>query len=361
MLLEATTNNIIENPNYGLFNAADFFGFGGDAIRLVVMLYIFFSFLLNLFIFFTIFYYKSNKHMSFSGFITCNILIINFLHTLSYIINWVLKDETTKTLIDDDSVNVGALLSGNPSNYVSCSFQGVSLIFLSLSQEILNNLLLGFIIFDGNKNKPIFILVLVLLGYIFPACLPILFLIFDLIGINEKYCFIAKYMYDLETDLVKYKYNYYYDVCQIVFLILRILNFIVAIIFLIMAIKYIYKTKDKDIKTENLISSFPTAIVIFFTSGIDIIFRIIFVASQESESQYTGLYLILNTVDSLLLPLSFIIVYKLYKFWFYRDNDKDDENKNNDLDTSIQDGLFPQEQKEKKNNKNNKINENNKK
>jgi hypothetical protein len=281
--------------------------------------------------------------MSFSGIITCNILIINFFHTFSYIFNWVIKKNETETIINNSSFNVGALLIGNPSNFILCSIQGCSLIVFSLCQEYLINLLLGYIIWNGKKNKPIFILIFVLLGYIFPVCFVVLFDLYGFIGINEKYCYFAKYNYDIDSvkGSVIYKNNYNsYFICQIVFFIFRSLNFIMTIFFLI-KIYYKYKTENDDEKKETLISSLPTAIVICLTSCIEIVFRIIFMVSEENESKYIGLYLILNTIDSFLLPLSFIIVYKLYQFLFCRD----DENKNNDLDASFQDSLLPEEQK----------------
>ena len=333
MLLESK-NNTIRDPNYDFFNAANFLG--ADYIRIIIIIYIFLSFLLNLFIFFTIFFYKSKKKMSFSGFITCNILIINFLHTLSYIFNWVIKNNETETKICKE----GALLIGNVSNTALCTFQGCSLIFFSLCQEILNNLLLGYIIFNGKENKPIFILIFALLGYIFPALFVGVFSLFNLIGINEKYCYFAKYTLNSEKNSFNYEKNINYGVCQVVLFSLRSLNFIATILFLIKSIIYIIKVDNKDHKRETLISSIPTAIVIFLTSFIELIFRILFMISSEIENKYIGTYLILNTIDSIFLPFSFIIEYKLYQFWFCRDNDK-----NNDLDTSFQDSLLPEDQK----------------
>lgn len=335
MLLQSK-NNTIEDPNYDFFNAANFLG--ADYIRIILIIYIFLSFLLNLFIFFTIFYYKSKKKMSFSGFITCNILIINFLHTLSYIFNWVIKNNETETKIGKE----GALLIGNLSNTAPCTIQGCSLIFFSLSQEILNNLLLGYIIFNGKENKPIFILIFALLGYIFPALFVGIFSLFNLIGINEKYCYFAKYTLDKDSEKNSFKYidNTNYNICQGVLFSLRSLNFIATILFLIKSIIYIIKADNKDHKRETLISSIPTAIVIFFTSFIELIFRILFMISSDNENKYIGTYLILNTIDSIFLPLSFIIEYKLYQFWFWRDNDK-----NNDFDNSFQDSLLPEDQK----------------
>jgi len=340
MMRESDTYKPIESPNYDFLTATRFLGFE-DAIRLIIMIYIFLSFLLNLFIFFTIFYYKKNKHMSFSGIITCNILIINFLHALSYIFNWVFKNNDTVVNIGDKLVNVGALLTSNPSNFGFCYAQGSLLIFSSICQEFLNNLLLGYIIWDGKQNKPIFFLIFILLGYIFPASFAILLLVTGFIGINEKYCHLTKYTYikDLK-GFFKYTEKSEYNICQLVLIFLRSLNLIITIFFLIKSIIYIYKTKYKDDKKEALISSIPTTFVIFFTSCIEIIFRIIFISSSESESNLIGLYLILNTIDSLFLPLLFIIIYKLYQFWFCRD-----DNKIIDLDSSFQENIMPEEQK----------------
>ena len=73
--------------------------------------------------------------------------------------------------------------------------------------------------------------------------------------------------------------------------------------------------KENDKKKEKLISALPVVLITFFTLLVFIIFRIICFIDSELEEEYNGVYLVLNTVDSILLPLSFAITHELYRYF----------------------------------------------
>ena len=54
-----TYNDDINDPNYSILNAYNFF-IAGDYVRVIILLYIVFSFILNLIIIFAIFISKKN-------------------------------------------------------------------------------------------------------------------------------------------------------------------------------------------------------------------------------------------------------------------------------------------------------------
>ena len=129
--------DIIKNGNYSFFSVELFFGIG-DPIRLVKMIHILLNFILLLLILISIIKNRKRR-LSISLKLTANILIINFMHTLSYIINWVTNLDNAYTIEND--YKIGGLLVGSPPYSLGvCEFQGFMLIFTSLSQDILINI-----------------------------------------------------------------------------------------------------------------------------------------------------------------------------------------------------------------------------
>ena len=90
----------ITDPNYSLMSLEDFFGIK-DPVRLVIIIYIFISLILNIFIFVivSIIHFKK-KVFSLGILVTCAILFVNFAHTFAYFFQWVIKDNTTKYIIN---------------------------------------------------------------------------------------------------------------------------------------------------------------------------------------------------------------------------------------------------------------------
>ena len=123
----------IKNSSYNFFSVKSFFGFD-DIIRFIKILYLFFSIVLNLLIVISLLKRKKNKN-SIGLCLTGNILIINFIHTFSYILNWVTNIDNAYIL--NEKYKIGGLLIGNPKdNYSVCQIQGYMLLYSSLSQDL---------------------------------------------------------------------------------------------------------------------------------------------------------------------------------------------------------------------------------
>jgi presenilin-like A22 family membrane protease len=80
----------ITNPEYDLFSIKDFFGLNSIA-RITILIFIVISFFLNFFILLSIIRSKRKK-TSVGLFILSSILVINFIHVLSYLPEWVIKE-----------------------------------------------------------------------------------------------------------------------------------------------------------------------------------------------------------------------------------------------------------------------------
>ena len=336
---------IIVDRNYNLFSIKDFFGIN-DVTRLIILIFIFISLILNIIIVtILIKRKKSNKKsvFSLSGILTLNILIVNFLHTISYIFNWVIKNDTTEFHKPNKiPINVGGLLVGNPSNYKPCLLQGFLLIFFSMSQDFIINIFFAFVNMDGKEKRFIFILVILIAGYIFPFCITLIYSNLKLIGINEKVCYIAKYSYKIDdkTGEVQYFPEKNYNYFKAIIFSIRGLNLILTLFFIIRAIRYIQRSEKKDRKADKLISSLPVISVAFFTLSIYLIFRIVFFVDSRLEEKYMDIYLLLNSVDAVLLPIVFFINHGIYRYFCCCCPEIRYESDNYDNDTSIKDEII---------------------
>lgn len=313
--------NSIDYKDYDFGSAKIFFGFEDDWTRLIIIIFIILSLAIDIIITIILFFYKKKKEFSLSGVATLNILYVNFFRTFLYGFNWVIKNKETEAIIEPNKspINVGALLFGNPTDFGLCSFQGFFLILLTLSQDIIVNIFLAFVNLEGKEKKHLFILILLVAAYIFPASISIIFYHFDIIGINEKVCNISKYTFTIKDDSEKVEYNIEtnYIIYKAIIFSFRLLNFIITLVFIIRACKYISEAKEKldDKKKEKLISALPVVIITFFTLFVFLIFRILCFIDSEIEEKYFGVYLVLNTVDSILLPLSFAITHEIYRYF----------------------------------------------
>ena len=336
-------NNTIEDPNYDFMNASNFFTGSDDSFRLVIIIYIFISFLLNSVILFTICSYKRRKEFSITGLLTWNILLINFFHTLFYMLNWLIKNELTETILDNgQSVNIGGLLLGNPNNFGICKIQAFFLITLSISQDIIINIFFVHISLKGKKaNSHFFTLTLIIAGYIFPSGLSVIFYHLDILGISDKFCYFSKYSFNISQNKVEYfKYGKYKLFLAIIFLI-RLLNFMLNFILFFRGIRYIKKGKSER-KRAKIKSGLPVIAVTTFTLIIDLLYKFLSIIDSDLENYLVGVYLIINTADSILLPLAFSVEHHIYSYYMYlccSINTKYFNNNNNSTDneTTIKD------------------------
>ena len=171
------TQEII-NGNYSFFSVVSFFGFD-DGIRLIQIIYIIISFILNLIIF-VILCKRKNKKYSIALQLNSNLLIINFIHTFAYLLNWVVKfDQAHKIWDNGKSYDIGGLLIGNPKNHFGmCLTQGFLLIFSSMSQDMFINIFFYIINKSSIITKKNLTLLCYSLGYFCPFLYALIHLIF---------------------------------------------------------------------------------------------------------------------------------------------------------------------------------------
>lgn len=336
----------ISNYDYACNN--NFFLPNGDFIRLIIFIIIIISFILNVFIIYIICGNRRKRDFSLSGSLTLIILIVNFLHKASYLINWVIKNEYSKVKLDPEKPpkKVGLLLFGNSSNFHSCRIQGLLLIFLSISQDILINIFCGFIHSEIKEKKALFTILLVFAGFIFPLCVAFCFYGLDIIGINEKFCYISKYAFNTDNNK-EYIEEDNYIFYMIIIILIRGINLAITLFYIVKAIKYIKNNDKKDKNRERLISSLSVVIIASFTLLIEIIFKILFIIS-DFEENFMDIYLILNSLDCILLPFAFSIKHNIF-LYFCSCCVRSSYSNTNENDTSLKeiefDDLLPQNKK----------------
>lgn len=298
-------NDDIEDPNYSIFNAYNFF-IGGDPVRLIILFYIFFCFVLNILIIIAIFI--SKKKLSFVAKITLSIMGVNFIHTFSYAYEWVIRTPTkTRSIeIDHHKITVGLLLTGNPTNMGACYSQAFLLISSSISQDFLINIFF-YLINKSNIPKVLYIwLSVFVLAVAFPFFFTLILLLTDSLGINDRFCYVKKYIWGKNEKSGRFEYSFYqhFEIFVTLVYAVRILNLLFSGYLIFKIVKYVAK------KNLNIIYIFKISFILIVqlvTITIGVIYRISSYFSKDFSESFAGLYLILNTMDGILFPLSFII------------------------------------------------------
>ena len=319
----------INNPNYSIISAYNFF-IGDDYVRVIILFYILFCFILNILIIIAII--KSNKKLSFISKITLSILFVNFIHTSSYIYEWVIKFEGKAKNVGEgkDHTIVGLLLVGNPNDMTACLIQSFSLITSSLSQDFLINIFF-YLINKPDTPKIICIwLAVIILAVIVPCIITFILYLIGALGINDRFCYINKYKY----NYIKREYEFYkgfqYGV-TIVYSI-RTINLIFSFYIFFKILKYIM---IKRLKYAYIFKISSILLVQLVTITIGVVYRISSYFSRKFSTNFSGIYLILNTIDGVLFPLSFIISSGMHKLLCKiisgetLDNEEEDIERNN--------------------------------
>jgi len=297
--------NDVTNPYYSINSVKNFFG-GTDPIRIVIIIYIFLSFILNTIIFITIGFTIKLRKIKFpmATWIMLSVLLMNFFHTFAYFFQWVIKDDTIQMFevdINGRNINVGALLTGNPKNIFGCTFQGYLLISTSISQDFLINIFFS-LVNATNINEQRTKILLLVLGIIFPFLFTLFLGIFEGIGINDEFCYVKKFEYSEKGECLVYKYydNFQYVVMAVY--AIRVLNFIVTAFFLRRIWTFV---RQKNKPTIYLLKSIFIPIIQLVTVFIGVTYRLINAFDPEISQKLSGVYLILNTVDGVLFPIGF--------------------------------------------------------
>ena len=293
-----------KNPNYSCLTGKDFFG-GTDGIRIVIIIYIFLSFILNVIISVVFGMNIKTKKIEFpiGVWVLLLGLFMNFIHTFTYFFEWVIKEcDTSKIKDEEDEIEVGCLLVGNPNNLVGCYTQGFLLIFSSISQDILINIFYKIVNTPNFNDKKIIILLTLGLGVGFPFLFTLFLRIMGALGLNDKFCYVKKFESTIENNITTYSiYDYFQTFVMIVYFI-RVINFIFTCYYLKKIWTYI-KSKNED--KLYLFKAIFIPLIQLFTIGIGIIYRFINLISKTASASLAGPYLILNTVDGVLFPIAF--------------------------------------------------------
>ena len=301
----------VTEPDYSIISVKNFFG-GTDPIRMIIIIYIFLSFILNSIIFITIglTIKLKKKIFPFATWVMLAVLFMNFVHTFTYFYEWVIIEgvEIVKVKIHHGYyAKIGALLTGNPNNLAGCHVQGFFLIFSSISQDFLINIF--FYLVNSSKFNELYSkLAVLILGIIFPFIFTIILEFVGAIGLNDKFCYVKKFKIKIDYDdsgekKVKYEYYTKFQTSVIIVYLIRVFNFIVSLYFLI---KIWPINKEKKSKFYIFKSVF-IPIIQLFTIGIGVIYRVINIFSPKASANLSSHYLVLNTVDGVLFPIGFIL------------------------------------------------------
>lgn len=324
----------VTNPYYSISSVKDFFG-GTDPIRLVIIIYIFLSFILNLINFIVIGLTIKIKKKIFpiALWVMLSVLLMNFIHTFTYFFEWVIKKGVykVKVKVKKNYVKVGALLTGNPKNISACKIQGFLLIFSSISQDFLINIFF-YLVNSSKFNEFYSELAIIILGFVFPFIFTLILELVGAIGLNDKFCYVKKFEYNIINDNVDYYYFKNFQLWVIIVYSIRVLNFIITVYFLIKILSYVKKENQPRL---YIFKSIFIPIIQLFTIGIGVLYRFINLISSDISARLSGTYLILNTVDGVLFPIGFALQNNIFgqiKRLIYGE----DENKKDDKEETIE-------------------------
>jgi len=315
----------IDNIQTGEYNfdVSKYF-FNADRIRLVIIIFIIISFLVNVLYFITSLKTKFKKEIyQINLILTRNILFINFLHIFSYLYEWVLqnvdgesslfinidngKNGTKADNDDKDHFQIGGLLVGNMNKMEACKAQGFFLVFTSLSQDILI-VTLFYMINKSSRLSKAKTYIFLFIGYLCSFIISIIYLAVDGIGLNDKYCFIKKFIFDKIAKT--YEMNKKFKLMVIIFYVIRLIFIIISSCLFYKIANYIRKNK---IKKGYLISISSFLMVQIFTFFFGIIYRIGGIINEKFSRDYVNIFLIVNSLDVLIFPLVSFFTSNIYR------------------------------------------------
>ena len=325
----------VRNPYYSIRSVKDFFG-GTDPIRIVIIAYIFLSFILNgiNFIVIGLTIKIKKKVFPIALWVMLAVLLMNFIHTFTYFFEWVIKKDIkcVKVPIKRNNVKVGGLLTGNPKNFSACKIQGFLLIFSSISQDFLINIF--FYLVNSSKFNEFFAeLAIIILGLVFPFIFTLILELVGAIGLNDQFCYVKKFNFKIyNNNFVQYEYFEGFQVWVIIVYSVRVLNFIATVYFLTKILSYVKKENQPRL---YIFKSIFIPIIQLFTIGIGVLYRFINLISSKTSASLSGTYLVLNTIDGVLFPIGFALQNNIFiqiKRLIYGE----DENKKDDKEESIE-------------------------
>ena len=307
-----TENILIGNYN---FDVSKYF-FNADIIRLIIIIFIIISFIVNVLYFITSLKTKfKDEILQINLILTRNILFINFLHKFSYLYEWVLQNVDNESSLyvnkdngeigtienkdDKNYFRIGGLLVGNMYKMEACKAQGFFLVFTSLSQDILI-LILFYMINKSTRLSKAKTCIFLSVGYLCSFIISIIYLSVNGLGLNDKYCFIKKFIFD-EKQLDKpYQMNSNFILMIIIYYLIRLIFIIIICILLYKIVQYIKKNEYGKGYLSRL-SSF--LLFKIFSIAFGIMYRIGGMINEKFSRDFVDIFLIVNNLDALVFPL----------------------------------------------------------
>ena len=303
----------VSNPDYSLLTLRDFFG-GTDSIRIIIIIYIILSLIINTIIFFVIgISIKRQKKfkLPLGTWVMLGILFMNFIHTFSYFFEWVIKEEVelAKAKKDGNDIEVGGLLVGNPNHLLGCYTQAFLLIFSSLSQDFLINIFFFLVNLPADaseKTERYVKYAIILLGFLFPFFFTLILRVSGALGLNDEFCYVTKFTININNNgITEYNYFSYFQTCVNIVYLIRVVNFIATVYFLRKIWIYV---KQQNKEKTYLFKSIMIPIIQLSTIGIGVVYRLINFWWPQLSVKLAKPYLVLNTLDGVLFPIGFAIL-----------------------------------------------------
>ena len=307
-----TENILIGNYN---FDVSKYF-FNADIFRLIIIIFIIISFIVNVLYFITSLKTKfKNEVLQIKLIFTKNILFINFLHKFSYLYEWVLQNVDNESSLyvnkdngeigtienkdDKNYFRIGGLLVGNMYKMEACKAQGFFLVFTSLSQDILI-LILFYMINKSTRLSKAKTCIFISVGYLCSFIISIIYLSVNGLGLNDKYCFIKKFIFD-EKQLDKpYQMNSNFILMIIIYYLIRLIFIIISSILLYKIVQYI---KKNEYGKGYLIRLSSFLLLQIFSIAFGIMYRIGGMINEKFSRDFVDIFLIVNNLDALVFPL----------------------------------------------------------
>jgi len=310
---EFNTTNILTG-NYN-FDVSKYF-FNADIFRLIIIIFIIISFIVNVLYFITSLKTKfKDEILQINLILTRNILLINFLHKFSYLYEWVLQNVDNESSLyvnkdngeigtienkdDKNYFRIGGLLVGNMYKMEACKAQGFFLVFTSLSQDILI-LILFYMINKSTRLSKAKTCIFLSVGYLCSFIISIIYLSVNGLGLNDKYCFIKKFIFN-EKQLDKpYQMHSYFILMIIIYYLIRLIFIIISSILLYKIVQYI---KKNEYGKGYLIRLSSFLLLQIFSIAFGIMYRIGGMINEKFSRDFVDIFLIVNNLDALVFPL----------------------------------------------------------
>jgi hypothetical protein len=316
-------NEIIEKIKKGenVFSLSDFFGIT-DLPRLIKLVYAIICLILNLLIIISIIKSKTKK-FSVAWQLTGNILLMNFIHSSAYLLNWVstekIKIDEKGNIVDENEsgniYKVGGLLIGDLHHMGMCLTQAFLLVFSALSQDF--SIIIFFYIINLEKipSKKKIQIVLLLLAYCFPFLFSLIYLILGQLGLNDRFCYVKKFGFELqENGQYKFYFNgVTYEVLIYIIYIFRTTYLVVSLWLLYKIIKFINENNKSKM---YILKSSAILILQMITIILGFIYRISGNFSDTFSTFFATPFLFINTLDAIFFPLYFSLTNGVYKILF---------------------------------------------